>query len=72
MTFFKNDPGPHGMPKQVLLAHFELVVARFGPSKIKKCFENGLFCNQKWVKKGSKMSFSKNDLRPVAVPKHVK
>ena len=24
---FKNDLGPHGMPKQVFLAHFELVVA---------------------------------------------
>ena len=51
MTFFKNDPRPHGMPKQVFLARFELVVARFGPPKIPKCLENGLF----WTKNGSKM-----------------
>ena len=40
--FFKNDPRPHGMPKEVFLARFELVVARFGPPKIPKCLENGL------------------------------
>ena len=51
MCFFKNDLGPHGMPKQVFLDRFELVVARFGPPKIPKCFENGLF----WDKNGSKM-----------------
>ena len=54
MTFFKNDLGPHGMPTQVFLARFELVVARFGPPKIPKCLENGLFWDkkmgQKWVK----------------------
>ena len=54
MTFFKNDPGPHGMPKQVFLTRFELVVARFGPAKIPKCLENGLVLGQKmgqkWVK----------------------
>ena len=42
-TFFKNDPQPHGMPKQVFLGRSELVVARFGPPKIPKCLENGLF-----------------------------
>ena len=47
--FFKNDPGPHGMPKQVFLAHFELIVVRFGPPKIRKCLENGLFWDNKWV-----------------------
>ena len=57
MTFFNNDPGPHGMPKQLFLARFELVVARFGPRKIPKCLENGPFCNQKWVKNGSKLWF---------------
>jgi hypothetical protein len=36
MTFFKNDLGPHGMPRQVVLARFELMVARFGPPKIAK------------------------------------
>ena len=57
MTFFKSDPGPHGMPKQVFLGRFELVVARFGPPKIPKCLENGLFWDQKRVKNGSKMFF---------------
>ena len=60
------------MPKQVFLARFELVVARFDPPKIPKCLENGLFWDQKWVKNGSKMCFSKNDPRPFGVPKQVK
>ena len=58
--------------KQVFLARFELVVARFGPPKIPKCLENGLFWDKKWVKNGSKMCFSKNDPRPFGVPKQVK
>ena len=28
-SFFKNDPGPHGMPKQVFLGRCRLVVAPF-------------------------------------------
>ena len=52
--FFKNGCGPHGMPKQVLLARFEHVVARYGPPKSPQCLENGLFWGQKegqkWVK----------------------
>ena len=81
-TFFKNDPGPHGIPKQVFgphgipkqvfLARVELVVARFGPPKIPECLENGLFSDKKWVKNGSKMCFSKNDPRPFGVHKQVK
>ena len=50
-TFFKNDGRPHGMRKQVFLACFELMVARFGPRRVPKCLENGLF----WDKIGSKM-----------------
>ena len=51
-TFFlKNDPGPHRLPKQVSLAHFELVVARLGPPKVPKCLENGVF----WDKNGSRI-----------------
>ena len=72
MTFFKNDLGPHGMPKQVFLARFELVVSRFGPTKIPKYLENGLFWVTKWVKKGSKMGLFKNDPTPFGVPKQVK
>ena len=50
LTFFKNDPAPHGMSKQVFLARFELVVARFGPPEFPKCLENGLFRDKNWVK----------------------
>ena len=60
------------MPKQVFLACFELVVAPFGPPKILKWLENGLFWDKKWVKNGSKMCFSKNDPRLFGVPKQVK
>ena len=68
----KNDLAPHGMPKQVFLACFELVLARFGPPKIPKCLENGVFCDQKLVNNGSKKCFSKNDPTPFGVPKQVK
>ena len=71
MTFFRNDLGPHAMPKQVFLARFEPVMARFGPPKIPKCLENGLFWDKKWVQNGSKMCFSTNDPRPLGVPKEV-
>ena len=72
MTFFKNDLGPHGMPKQVFLARFELIAARFGPPKVTKCLENGLFWDQKRVKNGSKMCCSKNDPRPFGVHRQAK
>ena len=55
MTFLKNDPTPCVTPKHVFLDRFELVVAHFGPPKIPKCLENGLFWDQTWVKNGSKM-----------------
>ena len=53
LTFLKkkNDPRPCVMLKQVFLDRFELVVAHFGPPKIPKCLEIGLF----WTKNGSKM-----------------
>ena len=57
MTFLKNDPRPCAALKQVFLDRFELVVAHFGPPKIPKCLENGLFWDQKWVKNGSKNTF---------------
>ena len=50
------------MPKQVILARFEPVVACFGPPEIPKCLENGLFGTKKWVKNGSKMCFSKKKM----------
>ena len=57
MTFLKNDPRPCATLKQVFLGRFELVVAHFGPPKIPKCLENGLFWDKKWVKNGSKPVF---------------
>ena len=52
--FFKNDPGPHGLSKQVFFMRFDLVMARLGPPEISKCLENGLILGQemgpKWVK----------------------
>ena len=59
--FSKNDLGPFMMLKQVVLAHFEPVATGFGSWKIPKCLENGPFWDQKWVKNGSKMRFSKSD-----------
>ena len=50
IIFSKVVPRPLGMLKQVLLARFEPVVTRFGPWKIPKCLENGLFQDQKQVK----------------------
>ena len=53
MTFLKNDPRPCAALKQVFLDRFELVAAHFGPPKVLKCLENGLFLGpkmgQKWV-----------------------
>ena len=71
MIFSKAVPRPLGMLKQVFLGRFEPVVARFGPWKIPKCFENGPFWDQQWVKNGSKTCFSKNDPRPFMMLKQV-
>ena len=70
--FSKFVPRPLGMLKQVLLAPFEPVVTTFGPWKILKCLENGPFGVQKWVKSGSKMWVSKNDLGAFEVHKPMK
>ena len=59
------------MPKQLFLACFELVVARFGPPKITKCLEHGLFWDQKSIKNGSKMCFSKDTFGLFGVHKQV-
>ena len=72
MTFLKNDPRPCPTLKQVFLDRFELVVAHFGPPKIPKCPENGLFWDQKWVKNGSKTHFSKPHPKPFGLHKRVK
>ena len=69
MCFSKNEPRPFGVHKQVKCAPFEPIASHFGPSKVTKCLENGLFCDEKWVKNGSKMCFPKNDPRPFGVHK---
>ena len=69
--FFKVVPRPLGMPKQVFLARFEPVVARFGPWKIPKCLENEPFQDQKWVKNGPKTHVSKSDAGPFGMLKQM-
>ena len=59
------------MLKQVFLAHFEPMEARFGPWKIPKCLENGPFHDQKRVEKGSKTRFPKSDRGPFGMLKQV-
>ena len=71
IIFSKVVPRPLGMLKQVFLARFEPVVARFGPRKIPKCLENGPFWDQKWLKNGSKTCFSKSDPGPFGMLKRV-
>ena len=61
-----------GCLKQVKWANFEPIASHFGPSKFTECLENGLCCDQKWVKNGSKIYFSKNHPRPFGVLKQVK
>ena len=69
--FFRSDPAPFGMLKQVFLACFEPEVMRFGPWIRPKCLENGPLWEQKWVKNAPKMCFSKSDLGPFGVLKQM-
>ena len=55
----------HGMPEQVFLACFELVVALLKS-------QNALKTGCLGTKNGSKMCFLKNDPRPFGVPNQVK
>ena len=43
MCLSKNDPRAFGVHKQVKWAPFEPIASHFGPSKVTKCIENGLF-----------------------------
>ena len=65
----KVAPRPLGMLKQVFLAHFEPMVTHFGPWKIPKCLENGLFWDQGWVKNGSITRFPAKGRGPFRVHK---
>ena len=69
--FSKCDPRHFRVPSQVFLAHFELVVARFGPWKIPKCLEEGPLWEQNWVKNGSKARSSKGDPGPFGLLQQV-
>ena len=71
MHFSKSDPAPFGKLKQVVLAHFEPVVTRFGPWKTPECLANGPLWDQKWAKNGSKTHFSKSDARQFGMHKQV-
>ena len=71
MTFSKNDPRPHGMPKQVVLARFQPVVTHFGPSKVPKCLKNGPIWDQKWVENWSRKHFSEIHPRPFGMHKRM-
>ena len=71
MCFSKNDPRPFGVHKKVEWALFEPIATHFGHSKVTKCLENGLFWDQKWVKNGSKMCFSKDIFGRFGVHKQV-
>ena len=55
----------------MFLLRFEPVGTRFGPWKMPKCLEKGPFRDQKWVKNGSKMHFSKSDRGPFGMLKQV-
>ena len=59
MTFFKNDPTPCVMLKQVFLDRFELVVAHFGPLKIQNALKMGCFGTKNGSKMGQKRIFPK-------------
>ena len=50
---------------------FEPIASQFGHSTVTKCVENGLFWDQKWVKNGSTMCFSKDTFGPFGVHKQV-
>ena len=72
MTFLKNDPRPCATLKQVFLDCFEVVVAHFGPPKIPKCLENGLFRTKNGSKMGQKHFFATIILDHFGVHQRVK
>ena len=55
----------------MVVARFEPVVTHFGPWKIPKCIENGMFWDQKWVKHGSKTYLRNADWGPFGMRKPV-
>ena len=69
--FSKDTFGLFGFHKQVDWSHFEPMLSNFGPSQGRKGLENGLICNHKWLKNGSKPWFPQIDPSPVVVPKRM-
>ena len=59
MTFFKNDPGPHGMPKQVFMTRFEPVVAVLASPKSQNALKMGCFGTNNGSKMGQNCVFPK-------------
>ena len=68
MTFFKNDLGPHGMPKQAFSARGD----PFWLSSYPKMPRTMAVLGQKGSKRGPKCVFPKNDPRPLGVHKQLK
>ena len=66
MSFFKNDPRPRGIPKQVFLTYCEPVAARVGPPEIHKCLESGRF-RTKMDQKSVKNALFPKHLGPIQV-----
>ena len=64
LTFFKNDCAPHGMPKQVFLARFELVVAHLALLKSQNALKMGCFATKNGSKMRQKRIFPKLNLDP--------
>ena len=60
-----------GVHKQVKRALFESIARHFGHYTVTKCFENRLFWDQKSLKYGSKMCFSKDTFGLFGVHKQV-
>ena len=67
----QSDPAPFGALQQVILAHFQPMLTRFGPWKIRKCLANGTFWEQKSFKNGGKTHFSKSDHAPFRMLKQM-
>ena len=63
--FSKNDPGPFGMLKQVVLAHFEPVATGFGSWSSQNALKMGHFGTKNGSKMGQKRVF------PKVIPDHL-
>ena len=68
---YRLKTGSFGVPEQFKWALFEPIASHFGHCKATKSLENGLFGDQKSVKNGSKMCFSKDSFPLFGVHKEV-